>query len=225
MWWWQETFRLCLSSNFFPNTKYYTITTTTNTTIILNCNIFAIASSIMPVLEFDPMSIYSVFKSQPSWWKWRHHGPPKCWYPATSLHCLLTQKTTWTFKTAISLLLDYTFTVPKCHISNARFAGLERSICNSKAGFELYLEFLVCTISTEAFCCPFTYFLYFITNVHIKQLLDGCAVWHQTSCLPIHNILPHIQTTNYVAHSHVVIKWLPWFTNLAWPLAVLVYYW
>jgi hypothetical protein len=25
-------------------------------------------------------------------WRWRHHGPPKCWYLATLLHGVITQK-------------------------------------------------------------------------------------------------------------------------------------
>jgi len=33
-------------------------------------------------------------------WRWRQHGPPECWYPATSLHSVITQKTmTWIFIT------------------------------------------------------------------------------------------------------------------------------
>jgi len=23
-------------------------------------------------------------------WRWRQHGPPKCWYPTTSLHGITT---------------------------------------------------------------------------------------------------------------------------------------
>jgi hypothetical protein len=31
-------------------------------------------------------------------WRWRQHGPLKCWYPTTTLHGITTQKTlsTWT---------------------------------------------------------------------------------------------------------------------------------
>jgi hypothetical protein len=25
-------------------------------------------------------------------WRWRQHGPPKCWYPTKSLHGVTTQK-------------------------------------------------------------------------------------------------------------------------------------
>jgi len=33
-------------------------------------------------------------------WRWRQYGPPKRWYPATSLHGIVTQKTTtWIFTT------------------------------------------------------------------------------------------------------------------------------
>jgi len=35
-----------------------------------------------------------------SLWRWRQQGPLKCWYPVTSLHGIITQKTvTWIFIT------------------------------------------------------------------------------------------------------------------------------
>jgi len=31
------------------------------------------------------------------YWRWRQHGPPKRWYPATSIHGVTTQRTDiWT---------------------------------------------------------------------------------------------------------------------------------
>jgi len=29
----------------------------------------------------------------PCVWRWRQHGPPKLWYPTTTLHGVTTQKT------------------------------------------------------------------------------------------------------------------------------------
>jgi hypothetical protein len=37
---------------------------------------------------------YQRFRSPP--WRWRQHGPPKCWYPTTALYGITTQRTsTW----------------------------------------------------------------------------------------------------------------------------------
>jgi len=34
-----------------------------------------------------------LFRFWPSGWRWRQHGPPKCWHPTATLHSVTTQKT------------------------------------------------------------------------------------------------------------------------------------
>jgi hypothetical protein len=45
---------------------------------------------LIPSLCQSPLSIHHTL--QP--WRWKQHGPPKCWYPTTKLHGAKTQKTT-----------------------------------------------------------------------------------------------------------------------------------
>jgi len=41
-----------------------------------------------------------------SGWRWRQHGPPKCWHPATTLHGVIIQRvSTWIFTAANTLNL------------------------------------------------------------------------------------------------------------------------
>jgi hypothetical protein len=38
-----------------------------------------------------------------STWRWRQHGPPKWWYPTTTLHGVTTQKTSTSIVTAVKI--------------------------------------------------------------------------------------------------------------------------
>jgi hypothetical protein len=39
------------------------------------------------------VSYYNITRHNPEDWRWRQHGPLKCWYPTTTLHDVTTQKT------------------------------------------------------------------------------------------------------------------------------------
>jgi hypothetical protein len=62
-------------------------------------------------------------------WKWRQCGPPKCWYPTTSLHGMITQTTEalWTSETSVSYHI-----IIRRHNPEDRDLNLQRSE-NSKS--------------------------------------------------------------------------------------------
>jgi len=63
-------------------------------------------------------------------WKWRHHGLLKCWYPTTSLHDVITQKTkTWLFLTYCLSSLESTKLVLQSDTKN-RLLILWQQHCN-----------------------------------------------------------------------------------------------
>jgi len=43
-----------------------------------------------------------------STWRWRQHGPPKCWYPTAALYSVTTQKTIWNIIAVKASKLDPT---------------------------------------------------------------------------------------------------------------------